>query len=66
MGFSNFPVTTTLWKQSKRKIIEIDILDTHITQIHDCLLSCLGTGTSIKSGGINLVYEPKHHETLYK
>ena len=38
-----------------RKIAEIDKIDTHNTQMHDCLLSWLGTDTSIKSRGIKLV-----------
>ena len=37
------------------KIVERDKLDTSNTQIHDRSLSWLGTGTSIKSGGVKLV-----------
>ena len=33
------------------KIVERGKIDTPNTQIHDRSLSCLGTGTSIKSGG---------------
>jgi hypothetical protein len=37
------------------KIIERDKIDTPNTQIHDRSLSCLGTGTSIKSGRVKLI-----------
>jgi ribosomal protein L30E len=41
------------------KIVEIDKIDTHITQIHDRSLYRLGTDTSIKKaakgGGVKLV-----------
>jgi hypothetical protein len=60
------PQTTTLleqfqklphcWNSSKIliKIAERGKIDTLSTQIHDRTPSCLGTGTSIKSGGIKL------------
>ncbi len=32
-----------------------------LTQIHDHSVSCLGTGTSIKSGGVKLVNLPLVH-----
>ena len=46
---------TTLSEQSKNSIaknVESGTIDTLHTQIHDCTLSWLGTGTSIKSGGV--------------
>jgi hypothetical protein len=41
--------------KSNRKIVTRDKIDIPNTQIHDCSLICLGTGTSIKSGGVKLV-----------
>ena len=41
--------------KSNRKIVEKSKLDTSNTQIHGRSLSCLGTGTSIKSDGVKLV-----------
>jgi hypothetical protein len=41
--------------KSNIKIVERGKIDTLNTLIHDCLLSCLGTVTSIKSGGVKLV-----------
>jgi hypothetical protein len=38
-----------------RNIVERGRMDTPNIQIHDCSLSWLGTGTSIKSGRIRLV-----------
>ena len=38
-----------------RKIVERDEIDTYNAQIHDNSLFGLGTGTSIKSGGVRLV-----------
>jgi hypothetical protein len=37
------------------KIVVRDKNDTFNTQIHDSSLSWLGTGTSVKSGGVKLV-----------
>jgi hypothetical protein len=45
--------------KSNRKIVKrykIDILSTYT---HDCPLSWLGTGTSMKGDRVKLVYEPK-------
>jgi len=36
------------------KIVERCKIYTPNTQVHDCSLSCLGTGTSIKCGGVKL------------
>ena len=41
--------------KSNRKIVDKDEIDTPNTQIHDGSLHWLGTCTSIKSGGVNLV-----------
>jgi hypothetical protein len=41
---------------SNRKIIERCKIDTTNTQIHDHPLSKLGTGTSIRSDGVKLVW----------
>ena len=41
--------------KSNRKIIERGEIDISNTQIYDRSLSCLGTGTSIKSGWFKLV-----------
>jgi len=41
--------------KSNIKIVERGKIDTHNTQIHDSLISWLGTDTSIKSGRIKLV-----------
>ena len=38
-----------------RKVAERSKIDTPNTHIHDHSLSCLGTGTSITSGGVKLV-----------
>lgn len=40
-----------------RIVLEKDSIDSPNTQIHDGILSCLGTGISIQSGGVN--YGPK-------
>ena len=40
---------------SKRKIVEKGNIDTPNTQIPDHSLSCLGTDTSMKSGGVKQV-----------
>ena len=40
---------------SNRKIVDRDKIETTNTQIHDGTLFWLGTGTSIKSGGVKLV-----------
>lgn len=37
-----------------RTIVERDKIDTPITQTRDCLLSRLGTGTSVKLAGHNI------------
>ena len=41
--------------KSKDEMVERGNITTSSTQIHDRLLSMLGTGTSIKSGGAKLV-----------
>jgi hypothetical protein len=41
--------------KSNKNITESDKIDILNTQIHDCSLSWLGTGTSIKSGRVKLV-----------
>ena len=41
--------------KSDMKNAERGNMDTHKTDIHDLLLSWLGTSTSIKSGGVKLV-----------
>jgi hypothetical protein len=41
--------------KSNIKIVERGKIDTPNTQIHDCSLSWLGTGTSIKCGRVKLV-----------
>ena len=49
---------TTLSEQFQNQIektVEKDKIDTSNTQIHDRSLSWLGTGTSVKSGGVKLV-----------
>ena len=38
--------------KSNRKIVERDKIDAPNTHTHDCSLSWLGTGTSVKSGGV--------------
>jgi hypothetical protein len=42
-------------RTSNRKIVDKEKIDTPNTQIHDCSVSWLDTGTSIKSGGVKLV-----------
>ena len=42
--------------KSNIEIVERDKIDTPNTRIHDRLLSLLGTGTSIKSGRVKLVF----------
>ena len=52
----NKPYQTSLTVPiANRKIIERGNVDTLNTQIHDSSLTCLGTGTSIKCGGVKLV-----------
>jgi len=47
-------------KTKNSKIVERGKIDTPNTHIHDCSLSLLSTGTSIKSGGVKLVlWAPK-------
>jgi hypothetical protein len=41
--------------KSIRKIVETDPKSILLTHIHDRSLSWIGTGTSIKSGGVKLV-----------
>ena len=41
--------------KSNIKIVERGKIDTSNTQIHDRSLSCLGTSSSITSGGLKLV-----------
>ena len=45
----------TVGPNSNIKIAERGNIDTPNTQIHDRLLSWLGTGTSVKSGWVQLV-----------
>ena len=47
--------TVGTFPKFNRKIVARDKIDTPNTQIHDNSLSCLGTGTSIKSGGVKLI-----------
>jgi len=47
--------TVRIIPKSNINILERDKIDTPNTQIHDCLLVWLGIGTSITSGGDNLV-----------
>jgi len=47
--------TVGIVPKSNIKIIERGKIDTPNTKIHDRSLSWLGTGTSIKSGGVKLV-----------
>ena len=42
--------------KSTRKIVERIKIDNPSTQMHDCWLSWLGTGTLIKRGGVKLVF----------
>jgi hypothetical protein len=54
----HFQKNTTLsehFQNAIEKTVEKDKIDTPSTQIHDRSLSWLGTGTSIKSGGVKLV-----------
>ena len=61
----NKPYQTSLTVPiANRKIIERGNVDTLNTQIHDSSLTCLGTGTSIKCGGVKLVYGPNPHPLL--
>ena len=46
--------TLRIIPKSNIKIVEREIIDATNTQIHDRRLSWLGTGTSIKSGGVKL------------
>ena len=39
-----------------RKIVEKDKINNPTTHIHDRLLSCIGTSTSIKCGGAKIVF----------
>jgi hypothetical protein len=41
-------------QKSKIEIVERCKIDTPNTKIHDCLISRLGTSTSLKSGGVKL------------
>jgi hypothetical protein len=47
--------TVGTFPKFNRKIVARDKIDTPNTQIHDNSLSCLDTGTSIKSGGVKLI-----------
>ena len=42
-------------QKSNIRIVERGNIDTPKTQIHDCSLSWLGTGTLIQSDGVKLV-----------
>ena len=42
--------------KSNIKIVKRGKIDTSNTKIHDHSLSCLGTGTAIKSDGVKLFY----------
>ena len=46
MKSKNYHTAETILK-SNRQIVDQGKIDTLNTQIHDCSLSCLGTGTSI-------------------
>jgi hypothetical protein len=46
--------------KSNIKLAERCKIDTPNTQIHYLSLSGIGTGTSVKSGGVKLVLWPKH------
>ena len=59
MFINKMKTNTTLSRQfqnSNIKVVERDKIDISNTQIHDRSLSCLGTGTSIKNGGVKLVF----------
>jgi hypothetical protein len=43
----NYHTAETILK-SNRQIVDQGKIDTLSTQLHDCSLSCLGTGTSIR------------------
>jgi hypothetical protein len=47
MESKNYYTAETILK-SNRQIVDQGKIDTLNTQIHDCSLSCLGTGTSIR------------------
>jgi len=47
MKSKNYHTAETILK-SNRQIVDQGKIDTLNTQIHDCSLSCLGTGTSIR------------------
>jgi len=47
-----------------RKIVESGTINIPNTEIHDCTLSWLSTGTSIKSGGVKLVLMPGKMGTI--
>jgi hypothetical protein len=48
-------ITSATVPKSNRKFIERGNIDITNTQLHDRSLSWLGTGTSMKSGGVKLV-----------
>jgi hypothetical protein len=47
MKSKNYHTAETILK-SNRQIVDQGKIDTLSTQLHDCSLSCLGTGTSIR------------------
>lgn len=56
-------IYTTLSGKFQNQIVErgkLDVLQHTYTFLYDCLISWLGTHTSIKSGGVKQVYWPKH------
>jgi hypothetical protein len=50
-----FVYTVKTVTKSNKKIVEMDKVKYPITHIHDCSLSWLGIGTSIKSGEVKLI-----------
>jgi hypothetical protein len=51
----NIPHTVGTIPRSNRKMVEKGKIDTHNIHIHDFSLCRLGTGTSIKYGGVKLI-----------
>ena len=52
-------------KNTNRKLVGGDKIYTPNTLIRDYPLSCLGTGTTIKSGEVKLLYGPKTLRSMY-
>ena len=55
MKNQKYQLTVRTDRKSNIKIVERDKINTTNTPIHDYSFSCLGTGTSIKGGGVLLV-----------